>query len=201
MRLKAITVSALAIINALLLRRTEAFGVQPAARRSGSISFSASPSSSSSSSRPRGTGANAQPQQGDTDKADEEEQAQLLTEADKRLSDLLPPTVNFAKDSVLFSENPATQRNNPLLKFWRRVKSTVPPIVTGAWPWRDPHLADEDPMSAFYNICFVRLPVIVMGLVYTNNLVSDHPLIMDYGDGPFEVSPLIVYGVLAVVLA
>ena len=146
--------------------------------------------------------AQQQPREGENLSVEEQrEEDESISEADKRLSDLLPPTVNFQRSSLLFSENPATQRNNPLLKFWRNVKTTVPPVITGAWPWRDPYLADEDPMTAFYNILFVRLPVIVMGLVYTKNLVSGHPLIMDYGDGPFEVSPLIVYGVLAIVLA
>lgn len=130
-----------------------------------------------------------------------EEGEESISAADARLSDLLPPTVNFSRDSVLFSENPSTQRNNPLLTFWRRVKKIVPPVVTGAWPWRDPYLAETDPMSAFYNICFVRLPIIAMGMIYTKNLVSGQPLIMDVGDGPFEMSPVFVYLVLAIVLA
>ena len=126
---------------------------------------------------------------------------ETLSEADSRLSDILPPTLSFARNSILFSENPVTQRNNEVLTFWRGMKSIVPPIITGAWPWRDPYLADENPLSAFYNICFIRMPTIFMGLVYANNLKEGHPLILDYGDGPMEVSPFIVFGVLAIVLA
>lgn len=132
---------------------------------------------------------------------EDEEEEKSLSEADARLSDILPPSLSFSRNSVLFSEKPVTQRNNEVLTFWRGMKSMVPPVITGAWPWRDPFLADENPMGAFYNICFVRLPVIFMGLVYAKNLKEGHPLIMDYGDGPFEVSPLIVLGVLAIVLA
>lgn len=131
----------------------------------------------------------------------DEDETMTLSPADARLSDLLPPTVNFSRDSVLFSENPSTQRNNELLTIWRKIKQFVPPIITGAWSWRDPYLADENPMAAFYNIGFVRLPIIIAGCVYTKNLLTGHPLIMDYGDGPFEMNPIIVYLILAIVLA
>jgi hypothetical protein len=77
----------------------------------------------------------------------------------------------------------------------------VPPIFTGAWPWRDPFLADENPVGALYNILFVRLPVIGMGLVYSKNLNDGHPFIIDYGDGPVEFPPLAVLLVLAIILA
>lgn len=132
---------------------------------------------------------------------DDPEAEETLSEADARLSDILPPAVSFSRNSILFSERPVTQRNNEVLAFWRGVKSTVPPIVTGAWPWRDPFLADENPMGAFYNILFVRLPIIGMGLVYAKNLNDGHPFIIDYGDGPVEFPPLAVLLVLAIMLA
>jgi len=117
------------------------------------------------------------------------------------LSDILPPTVSFSRNSILFSENPVTQRNNEVLTFWRGVKKFVPPFITGAWPWRDPYLGEANPLDAFYNIIFVRLPIVAMGFIYAKNLKEGHPLIMDYGDGPFEMSPIIVFAVLAIVLA
>ncbi|CAB9506034.1 expressed unknown protein [Seminavis robusta] len=134
-------------------------------------------------------------------KATEEEEEDLLAEADARLSDILPPAVSFSRNSILFSEKPVTQRDNDVLAFWRGMKATVPPVITGAWPWRDPYLADENPMTAFYNILFVRLPVIAMALVYAKNLKEGHPLVMDYGDGPFEVSPIAVLVLVAIILA
>jgi hypothetical protein len=124
-----------------------------------------------------------------------------LSEADARLSDILPPAVSFSRNSILFSERPVTQRNNEVLDFWRGVKSTLPPVITGAWPWRDPFLADENPMGALYNVLFVRFPVIGMGLVYAKNLNDGHPFIIDYGDGPVEFPPIAVLLVLAIILA
>jgi len=130
-----------------------------------------------------------------------DEEEGKLSEADRRLSDILPPAVSFSRNSVLFSEQPVTQRNNDVLKAWRVIKSKVPPLITGAWPWRDPYLGDENPMGAVYNIFFVRLPVIAAGMIYVKNLVEGHPLIIDYGDGPFVVNPLVVFLVLALILA
>jgi hypothetical protein len=137
------------------------------------------------------------PVNSDTPETEEE----TLSEADARLSDILPPAVSFSRNSILFSERPVTQRNNEILTFWRGMKSIVPPIFTGAWPWRDPFLADENPVGALYNILFVRLPVIGMGLVYSKNLNDGHPFIIDYGDGPVEVPPLAVLLVFAIILA
>ena len=121
-------------------------------------------------------------------------------EIDSRLSDILPPAVSFSRNSVLFSENPVTERNNEVLDVWRFLKRVLPPLITGAWSHRDPYLADANPMGAMYNMFFVRAPLLAMGGVYLKNLFQGHPLIMDYGDGPFEVNPLIVLGVLAITL-
>ena len=54
---------------------------------------------------------------------------------------------------------------------------------------------------ALYNIAFVRLPVIGVGIAYINNVLHGHPLIMDIGQGPTEISPIIVLSVLALILA
>jgi hypothetical protein len=117
------------------------------------------------------------------------------------IDDLTPPSINLKRDSILFSENPSTQRNNSGLDLWRASKTNLPAVLTGAWPWRDLTLADHNPAGALYNIAFVRLPIILVGLVYAKNLSQGHPLIMDVGDGPFEMSPLIVIAVLAFILA
>jgi hypothetical protein len=101
----------------------------------------------------------------------------------------------------LFSENPSTQRNNSALDAWNAAKSNLPAFLTGAWPWRDLSVADKDPVGALYNIAMVRLPVVLVGILYGKNLIEGHPLVMDIGDGPFVMSPLIVIAVLGIILA
>ena len=53
--------------------------------------------------------------------------------------------------------------------------------------------------------CFVGvrtgIPTIGIGIVYIKNLVEGHPLIMDFGQGAFEMSPIAVFAVLALILA
>ena len=115
----------------------------------------------------------------------------LLTE------DLSPPLINLRKESILFGENPATQRNNNSLKFWTSLKTQLPRVVTGA---RTPTTGDSNPIGALYNIVFVRVPILVAGLVYTSNLFQGHPLVVDFGEGPFVVGPLIVYGLFYLLL-
>jgi hypothetical protein len=112
------------------------------------------------------------------------------------LDDVTPPTINLRKESILFGENPETQRSNFFLATWRDAKATLPTIVTGASATK----ADGDPFARLYNMVFVRGPTIVAGLLYAKNAVTGHPLIVDIGDGPFEVSPLIVLGVLYAIL-
>jgi hypothetical protein len=56
------------------------------------------------------------------------------------------------------------------------------------------------PIAGFYNMIFVRLPTIVTGVLYSKNALSGHPLVIDVGGGPTEVSPLIVAVVLFVIL-
>ena len=117
------------------------------------------------------------------------------------MDDLTPPAINLKRDSILFSENPSTQRNNTGLDAWRFCKANVAAVFTGAWSWRDTTVADHNPVGALYNMFFVRIPVVVVGLVYCKNLLDGHPLVMDIGDGPFEMSPLVVLAVLALILA
>lgn len=161
----------------------------------------AASTATSSNSRHARLFAQNDPEDSPQQQADVGDNDNSISDADKRLSDILPPAVSFSRNSVLFSEKPVTQRNNDVLDFWRGLKNKVPAVVTGAWPWRDPFFADENPMGAIYNICFVRMPVIAVGLLYVKNLTEHHPLIMDYGNGPLEISPLIVLGVLALILA
>ena len=123
------------------------------------------------------------------------------SEAMNYMDDLTPPPINFKRDSILFSDNPSTQRKNEALDFWKYCKTNVPPVITGAWPWRSQEVADDNPIGALYNIAFVRLPVIGVLIVYIQNLLQGHPLVMDIGQGPTEISPLIVLSVLALILA
>lgn len=117
------------------------------------------------------------------------------------LDDLTPPPINWARDSILFSENPATKRNNAAVEVWKMCRQYLPPIFTGTWPWRDVNITERNPLGALYNMIVVRIPTIGIGMVYIKNLVEDHPLIMDFGQGAFEMSPIAVFAVLALILA
>jgi len=117
------------------------------------------------------------------------------------LDNLTPPPINLSRGSILFSENPSTKRNNAVLDLWRSCKVNLPAVITGGWPWKDSDFADDNPIAGLYNIAFVRMPVIVVGFVYGKNLLEGHPLIMDIGDGPFVMSPLVVVAVLGLILA
>eukprot|EP00429_Kryptoperidinium_foliaceum_P003043 CAMPEP_0176016284 /NCGR_PEP_ID=MMETSP0120_2-20121206/7770_1 /TAXON_ID=160619 /ORGANISM="Kryptoperidinium foliaceum, Strain CCMP 1326" /LENGTH=197 /DNA_ID=CAMNT_0017349273 /DNA_START=116 /DNA_END=709 /DNA_ORIENTATION=+ len=136
-----------------------------------------------------------------------DESSKLLTSSSKNgttanyLDDLTPPPVNFARDSILFSDNPATKRNNAAVEAWSICRKNLPPVFTGTWPWRDPNITERDPLGALYNMFVVRIPTMGIGVVYIKNLVEGHPLVMDFGHGPFEMSPLIVFSVLAFILA
>lgn len=110
--------------------------------------------------------------------------------------------VNLKRDSILFSENPSTlKRNNPAQDTWQLAKRYLPAVITGAWSWRSADLADQNPVGALYNLAFVRIPMCCVGVVYISNLFQKHPLVMDVGDGPFVMSPLVVVAVLAFILA
>jgi hypothetical protein len=120
-----------------------------------------------------------------------------LIEDDEADVDLMFPPINIRKESILFGDNPTTMKNNNTLRLWKALKDRLPFVMTGA---RTPTTADDNPIGGIYNILFVRLPVIVAGLVYGKNLAEGHPLIVDVGDGPFSVSPLIVLAVFFVIL-
>ena len=121
------------------------------------------------------------------------------------LDDLTPPPVNFARNSILFSENPSTKsRNNPVLDAWTVSRTYLPALVTGAWPWRDVDRMDQQPMAALYNMLFVRIPIVIVIVTYLKNLILDgHGLVMDFGlvgNGPQAVNPILVLGVLCIIL-
>jgi len=121
------------------------------------------------------------------------------------LDDLTPPPVNFARNSILFSENPSTKlRNNPPLAVWKFFRAHFPAIVTGAWPWRDLEALDEQPLAALYNALLVRLPVLAVGISYLyQKIAKNHDLVIDLGfdaSGPQAVPPVLVIGVLVLIL-
>lgn len=115
------------------------------------------------------------------------------------LDELSPPSISFTKNSILFGDNPPTEANNTPLLLWQETKSVLPSFVTGAWNERD---GDREPVEYLYNLIFVRLPVVLMGIVYVNNLLHGHGLYMNFRHGtePFEVPALIVFGVIYVIL-
>jgi hypothetical protein len=123
--------------------------------------------------------------------------AATKTDDKYELDDLMPPSVSFTRNSVLFGENPPTQRNNRPLWLWRGAKSILPPFATGAW---DEGMGDATPVEHLYNLLFVRMPTILMGILYMRNLSMGHPLVMNFGDGSFEVPLLVVLCVFLVIL-
>ena len=119
--------------------------------------------------------------------------------------DLTPPPVNFARNSILFSENPSTKlRNNPPLKVWKVCRSNLPAVLTGAWPWRDIETLDERPLAALYNAFLVRLPVLAVAASYLYQKIAEgHDLVIDLGfdaNGPQAVPPILVITVLVLIL-
>mmetsp|Transcript_24947 Transcript_24947/g.61373 ORF Transcript_24947/g.61373 Transcript_24947/m.61373 type:complete len:192 (-) Transcript_24947:395-970(-) len=133
---------------------------------------------------------------------DDESTSQESSSQANYLDDLTPPPINLKRESILFSPNPSTKGDNEVLDLWITCKERLPAVITGAWPWRPTQVADADPMGALYNIAFVRMPVIGVGIGYIQQaLIQGHPLMVDVGQGPFEISPLIVLSVLAFVLA
>ena len=120
-----------------------------------------------------------------------------LEDDNEELDDLTPPSVSFTRNSVLFGENPPTQRSNGPLWLWQGAKKVLPPFVTGAW---EESKGDKIPVEHLYNLLFVRMPVVLVGILYVRNLILGHPLVMNYGDGFFEVPPLVVLGVFLLIL-
>ncbi|OEU08232.1 hypothetical protein FRACYDRAFT_250019 [Fragilariopsis cylindrus CCMP1102] len=125
------------------------------------------------------------------------------------MDDLTPPPVNFARNSILFSDNPSTkQRNNSALDVWKFTRTYIPAFITGAWPWRDIPTLDERPLAALYNAAFVRLPVVSVAIGYLyQKIYEKHDLIVDFGfggplfgNGPQAINPIIVIGVLILIL-
>jgi hypothetical protein len=105
--------------------------------------------------------------------------------------------INVRKQSLLFGERPSTVADNEILHLWRAAKVRLPVILTGA---RRVDTADENPIGGLYNMIFVRLPTLLAGLVYGKNVLQGHPLVVDIGDGPFIVHPLVVGGILYAIL-
>jgi hypothetical protein len=76
------------------------------------------------------------------------------------------------------------------LPLWRSVKSTLPPVVTGAY---EPAVGDSSPAEALYNLVFVRLPTLVVGAIYFQRVSSGgRDIVMDLGVGEFTLSPILV---------
>jgi len=136
-------------------------------------------------------------------KEEQEEKSSGSSNDENLLDDLTPPPINLKRDSILFSENPSTQaRNNAAKDAWKFCQEKLPPVLTGIWPWRDPKVADSQPVGALYNMAFVRLPVVLLAVAYTKHHILDgHALIMDIGDGPLRVPPFLVYAIIGLVLA
>ena len=119
---------------------------------------------------------------------------QTKNEKDSQIDDSLrQPPVNWRKESILFDNEAATRANNNVLRVWQWMRRRLPLVVTGT-------RSDENPWGAIYNTVLVRLPTLLAGVLYGKNVVQGHPLIVDLGDGPFEVHPLIVVGILGTIL-
>ena len=110
-------------------------------------------------------------------------------------NNLMPPVFNLRKESLLFDENAATRQNNNVRRLWLACQKPLPRVVHGKREGIEP-----EPLGALYNMLCVRIPAIVAGMVYGFNVSTGHPLIVDLGDGAFEMHPIIVAAVLYVLL-
>ena len=109
------------------------------------------------------------------------------------LDELSRPSISFTRNSILFDENAPTQRDNGPLRVWQKTKSLLPAVVTGAW---DESKGDRKPVEHLYNMVFIRIPTVLMLLVYSKNLIDGHGLILSFG----EIPPVIVFAVFAIIL-
>jgi hypothetical protein len=129
-------------------------------------------------------------------KNDEDELESVETiRGQDNFDDLQPPPFNLRKESLLFDENATTRQDSNVRRLWLACQQNLPQIVHGTREGIDP-----EPLGALYNVMFVRIPAIVAGIVYCYNFCTGHPLIVDVGDGAFEMQPIIVVGVLYVLL-
>jgi hypothetical protein len=132
---------------------------------------------------------------------------------------LRPPPFNLRKELLLFEERSATKNNNNVLQLWLFCKRQLPWFIHGAprhpeqpeQQQRSSHNSEnqvtayntqveEDPVALLYNMAFVQIPAVVARIVYIYNLSQGRPLIVDLGDGAFEINPLVVGGALFVFL-
>jgi len=89
---------------------------------------------------------------------------------------------------------------DPRLKeWWVSTKTTLPPVITGAWNLSD---GDKNPGGALYNMVFVRIPIIFAALVYAKFLIDGNHLTLDFGfgGGPTELPPLLVAIIVVIYL-
>ena len=126
-------------------------------------------------------------------------QQKLEDDIDDELDELSPPSISFTKNSILFDDNAPTEKRNGALLLWQETKSVLPSFVTGARKKGD---GDREPVEYLYNMVFVRFPVVLMGIVYVNNLLHGHGLYitMRNGEMPFEVPVIIVFAIIYVIL-
>lgn len=77
------------------------------------------------------------------------------------------------------------------------MKTILPNFITGSWK---NGAGDKKPLENVYNTFFVRIPTVMMAIVYATNLVKGHGLIMNVGYSDFEVPPLIVLSIIIAIL-
>ena len=144
------------------------------------------------------------------------DQPQRNEEADAEPADpreeLAPPVFSLRRKSLLFNDSSpdglggndrlltsdlGKEVGSITLTLWSRAKSVLPPLLTGA---SEATSGDKDALGSLYNLLFVRTPTFFLGIGYLVNLVQGHPLIMDFGTGAFEVSPIVVLAALWAIL-
>jgi hypothetical protein len=88
--------------------------------------------------------------------------------------------------------------NSETLSIWRSVKTTLPPVVTGAYK---PDRGDAAPGQALYNMIVVRIPTLLCTLWYAKSLAMGGGLFsLDFGFGPWEAPPTLVAIVVYIIL-
>eukprot|EP00548_Thalassiothrix_antarctica_P002446 CAMPEP_0194144096 /NCGR_PEP_ID=MMETSP0152-20130528/13175_1 /TAXON_ID=1049557 /ORGANISM="Thalassiothrix antarctica, Strain L6-D1" /LENGTH=194 /DNA_ID=CAMNT_0038843787 /DNA_START=50 /DNA_END=634 /DNA_ORIENTATION=+ len=159
-----------------------------------------SPFSSSSSLSSLLSGASKSNEENIINDDDEDQTYSFSTSSAKYVIDsgLIPPPINIKKESILFDDSSATADNNNALKIWKGMKARFPRVLTGA---SSSEIGNDNPIGAIYNTLFVRMPVVLSGILYSKNLFIDgHPLVVDFGEGPITMNPLIVFAFLYVFL-
>jgi hypothetical protein len=116
--------------------------------------------------------------------------------------ELAQPFFALQRKSLLFDDDDKSSNGvaDWPVRLWQGAITRLPQVVTGAQNQGDNNNTSQEALGRLYNVIFVRLPILCAGLVYGTNEATGHPLVVDVGQGPFEISPLVVGGLFWLLL-